>query len=126
MNYTCLSIAQPFASAIILGVKTIEVRGWSTKYRGPIMICSTARDFLLEGEGDEEDEVLPGGVALGLVDLTDVRPFRVTDCEAAVMFEDDFEEGMYAWVLENPRQIEPIENKGQQRLYHRDFDPVFV
>lgn len=34
----CLSVQQPFASAIILGKKTIELRTWGTRYRGPIAI----------------------------------------------------------------------------------------
>lgn len=34
----CLSISQPFASAIILGKKKIELRTWGTHYRGPIAL----------------------------------------------------------------------------------------
>jgi len=33
-----LTIRQPWASLIALGVKTIETRGWSTAYRGPLVI----------------------------------------------------------------------------------------
>lgn len=33
-----LTIRQPWASLIALGVKTIETRSWPTKYRGPIAI----------------------------------------------------------------------------------------
>jgi hypothetical protein len=37
-----LSIRQPFASAIILGYKSIELRTWRTAYRGPLVIASSA------------------------------------------------------------------------------------
>ncbi len=33
-----LTIRQPWASLVALGVKTIETRSWSTKYRGPLAI----------------------------------------------------------------------------------------
>lgn len=33
-----LTIRQPWASLIAAGVKTIETRSWSTKYRGPLAI----------------------------------------------------------------------------------------
>lgn len=34
----CISIQQPFASAIILGKKRIELRNWGTHYKGPIAL----------------------------------------------------------------------------------------
>jgi len=36
--YPCISIQQPFASFILFRAKTIELRSWATKYRGPILI----------------------------------------------------------------------------------------
>jgi activating signal cointegrator 1 len=38
-----LTLWQPWASLVALGVKTIETRSWSTKYRGPIAIHAAAR-----------------------------------------------------------------------------------
>lgn len=38
-----LSLWQPWASLVTLGVKTIETRSWSTKYRGPLAIHAAAR-----------------------------------------------------------------------------------
>lgn len=46
----CLSLDQPYASLIAIGVKTIETRSWSTKHRGRIGIASTAKKPI---EGDE-------------------------------------------------------------------------
>lgn len=38
-----LSLHQPWASLIALGVKTIETRSWSTQYRGPLAIQAAAQ-----------------------------------------------------------------------------------
>ena len=47
--YPCISIQQPFASFIKFGVKSIELRGWSTKYRGPMNhLISLARRIIAE------------------------------------------------------------------------------
>lgn len=37
-----LTVRQPWASLIAAGVKTIETRSWSTKYRGPLAIHAGA------------------------------------------------------------------------------------
>jgi hypothetical protein len=38
-----LTLWQPWASLVALGVKTIETRSWSTKYRGPLAIHAAAK-----------------------------------------------------------------------------------
>ncbi len=38
-----LTLHQPWASLIALGVKTIETRGWKTDYRGPLAIHAAKR-----------------------------------------------------------------------------------
>lgn len=38
-----LTLRQPWASLVALGVKTIETRSWSTKYRGPLAIHAGAK-----------------------------------------------------------------------------------
>lgn len=38
-----LTIRQPWASLIALGVKTIETRSWATKHRGPVLIHAGAK-----------------------------------------------------------------------------------
>ena len=37
-----LSIQNPYAHIILCGEKTIENRTWKTKYRGDLLICSSA------------------------------------------------------------------------------------
>ena len=38
-----MTLHQPWASLVALGVKTIETRGWSTNYRGPLAIHAAVR-----------------------------------------------------------------------------------
>ena len=70
----CLSVRQPWASMIARGEKTIEVRTWSTHYRGPLVICVSKSPRISD---------LPVGVALVVVDLIDVRPITQDDTVAA-------------------------------------------
>lgn len=105
-----LSIHPVYADAIVSGIKTIEVRTWSTDYRGDILICSTAKKY---------HGTIPGH-ALGVVKLVDVRPLKKSDCEAAMLSPSDYEKGLFAWVLDDNRLIEPIPLKGKLSLWNFD------
>ncbi|WP_434643806.1 ASCH domain-containing protein [Thermoanaerobacterium thermosaccharolyticum] len=102
MDYMCLSVRQPFASAIVWCEKTIEIRSWKTDYRGPLVICSSGRDFKAKYD-DGTSEILPGGYALGVVNLTNIRPLKISDGDAAWFEREDWNDlkGQYAWILED-------------------------
>lgn len=62
-----LTLHQPWASLVALGVKTIETRAWSTLYRGPLAIhaASTSKGFQsLPGDCEGNTE---GGWVYGYV-----------------------------------------------------------
>ena len=105
-----LSVRQPWASLIESGRKTIELRSWSTKYRGPVLI--------LAGSGiwrGTEHPIGPRGVALCTVDLLDVRPASVGDADSAcIVPPDGFD---FAWVLGNARSVRQVPVKGKLGLY---------
>lgn len=42
-NGMCISMHQPWASLMVYGFKRFEGREWSTKYRGPLWVHSTAQ-----------------------------------------------------------------------------------
>ena len=90
-----LSVYPKWADLIRRGIKTIEVRTWSTSYRGPLLICATQRPRV---------EGLPYGVAVCVVQLVDVRPIVSKDSEAACAEVSPGEQ--FAWVLESPEPIE--------------------
>ena len=104
-----LSVNQPWANLIASGEKTIETRKWATEYRGPVLIVSTKKP----------PEPGPAGCAVALVDLVDCREFKDTDEDAA---RCEVPLGTMAWCLANIRRVEPIEIRGQHRLYDVDVE----
>lgn len=102
-----LSIHPVYAEAIALGEKTIEVRTWKTNYRGPIVICSTAKKLY---------GTIPG-CALAVVNLIDVVPLKPDHLEDAMMDVRYFRNGLYAWILDDNRIIKPIPVKGKLSLW---------
>jgi hypothetical protein len=101
-----VSIKQPWASLIAAGVKTLEIRAWPTKHRGPLLICSSRRP-VVKGERH--------GEALCIVDVIDCRPMTRRDIPLAHLSE--FYPDHYAWVLEKVRHIEPFPVVGQLRFF---------
>jgi hypothetical protein len=82
----CLSLNQPWASLIALGVKKIETRSWKTNYRGKLAIHASAkftnemkrlctvepfRNALIEGGYGSGPEFLPCGFVIATCDLVD-------------------------------------------------------
>lgn len=89
-----ISLHQPFASAVVLGSKRVETRGWETSHRGPIAIHAS-KHFTIDGlrriacswtwcgvlrfagvhmAGRNLWDVLPFGAVVGTANLVDCRP----------------------------------------------------
>ena len=100
-----LTIRQPWASLIAQGDKTIEVRSWPTKYRGPLLITASAKPA---GHG-------PTGCTICLVDLIDCRPMTNADLPAACL--DYYYDGDFAWLLTAPRPVENLPIKGKLSIW---------
>lgn len=47
-----LSLDQPYASLLVMGIKQIETRGWNSKHRGELAIHATARGPQVKHVGD--------------------------------------------------------------------------
>ena len=103
-----LSVDQPWASLIARGEKTIEIRKWTTTYRGPLLIVSTKLPH----------ETLPLGQALCICNLVDCRPMTKADEVAACR---PGYPGAMAWVLGRVIGIEPFDVTGRQRIYEVDI-----
>lgn len=90
----CLVVCQPYASLIIEGIKDIENRPWSTKYRGPLAILAGKSirwiyDLPLSQKSHYESRLnidslfkLPFGSIIGIADLHDIR--RLSGCRGAI------------------------------------------
>ncbi len=103
-----LTIRQPWASLIAMGQKTIEVRSWPTKYRGPLLITASRNP---SGLG-------PTGCTICLVDLVDCRPMDVDDLPASCL--DYFYGGDFAWLLANPKPVANHPVTGRLSLWTPD------
>jgi len=102
LSLQALSIRQPWASLIMSGMKTIELRSWQTNYRGWLWIHSGKKPDLeaLELLGDQPQEFQTGGL-LGIAHLTDVRaietPAQWRSLQSAHRSAHGFQEGAYGW-----------------------------
>ena len=109
-----LSIRQPWAWLILTGHKTIENRGWSTRYRGPLYIHAGKNVHtrpVIEIERQFgisiDQETLTLGAIVGRVDLVDV----VTQSDSPWF------EGPNGFILRNPEIIKPIPYRGREKFF---------
>lgn len=117
-----LTLWQPWATLIALGVKTHETRSWSTPYRGPLAIHAAKRpmdkmgkDLVRELVGGRHIYSMTYGAIVATAELVAVLPSE----EAAPGSIDrrcgDFTPGRFAWRLEDVRQCF-VACKGSQGL----------
>lgn len=128
-----VSLLQPWALLVIMGIKTIETRSWQTAYRGPLLIHASKgkkgsilcrqlpfRNYITDFNA------LPFGAIIGSVTLKEIVPVERVHLSAAAMatltleekaFGDDTK-GRYAWFLTDPVLIEnPIHIGGTLGLW---------
>ena len=91
-----LSVRGDFIMDMIAGKKKIEYRTWKTNYRGPILMCSTAKKVAGAAPG----------YAIRVVNLKSIQYFPL--------------EGFYHWNIELANVIKPIHVKGQLKLFNVD------
>ena len=91
-----LSVRGDYIMDMIAGKKKIEYRTWKTNYRGPILMCSTAKKVAGAAPG----------YAICVVNLKSIQYFPL--------------EGFYHWNIELAIVIKPIHVKGQLKLFNVD------
>jgi hypothetical protein len=102
LSLPALSVRQPWASMIISGMKTVELRSWPTNYRGWLWIHSGKKvdQEALDLLDDQAHEYQTGGL-LGIAHLTDVRkietPAQWQSLRARHRSPSRFQEGAYGW-----------------------------
>ena len=129
-NGTTLSMHQPWASLLVLGIKRFEGRGWSTPYRGRLWIASTAHQCTAEEAAQLEAEyraVYPGlnvpfpssyphSALLGCVELVDVVAQEEFQRLRRVRGEKEDSASAYIFVCERPQVLPlPISISGQHK-----------
>ena len=125
-----ISLWQPWASLIPLGLKHYETRSWKTNYRGKLLICSTAANSKQHKEYLKicNELELPAwenfshGCAIAICDLVDcieMTPKFIAQQSQTELLCGDWQVGRYAWKLENIQPItEPFAVKGKQGLFN--------
>jgi hypothetical protein len=117
----CLSIQQPYAELIVSGVKDIENRDWSTKFRGEFLIHASKR-FDNEAfkylsiygghfEGKTKEDFLLGGI---------VGKSTLIDCVTS--YRSGWFIGKYGFVLKDSSRIDFIPYKGRLGFFEVDVD----
>ena len=134
MIHKALSVKQPYTTLIVIGQKTAEVRSKPTSYRGDLVICSSQTpdygidlSVLERINGTEEGGAYPCGMALGLVELVDCVPLNRSHAKASwlparVIAEINQRKQHFAWILANPRLIEPVKVKGKLGIFNLALD----
>lgn len=112
-----LSIRQPWATLILMGLKKIETRTTRTWRRGRVALHAAAtmgpseREAAIR-EGLDPDD-LPRGVIVGTVEIVDAVPVEELRVSEAERRRGDHRPGRWGWVLADVRALPtPITAKG--------------
>lgn len=138
-----LSVQQPFATLIVLGLKPDETRSWLTKYRGQIGIHASQKidkescrqwpiKEVLASHGYDETNLTTGCI-IGIGNITDCQRVHVDEGNRAVLENNDiiegdnyyfgwFGKGRFSWRMSDMKTIEPIPAKGQLGLWKWEGD----
>lgn len=115
------TVYQPFAHAIVEGLKKYETRSRRTHIRGRVAVHAAAKEFPLLDEVAAYYfagwDSLPHGVVMGTVEIVDCVPVEevIPALSSLDRLLGDFSPGSWAWVLKNPVMFEtPIPARGKQ------------
>ena len=119
-----LSIRQPWVELILRGLKTIEVRTWTTQYRGELWLHAgiqpdpdALRRFNFRADN------LSFGALVGRCELYDCIEFSEQTWggwRPQHLNEGNLKKQQYAWFLRNPTRISPGPMKGRLGLMRID------
>ncbi len=128
-----ISLLQPWASLVVMGVKKIETRNWGTKYRGDILVHASQgkAGSIFADEHHFKKYIpdfkkLPFGAIVGQATITDVIRIEMLEMsdeliDRLTMEEKafgDYSEGRYAWILEDHKQFyKPIPARGTLSIW---------
>lgn len=121
-----LSIMQPWAALIVYGLKDIENRSWSTRFRGPVLIHAGKKR-----DGDAQDDVdgflhpvtgesLPwDGLTFDTGGVVGVA--EIVDCVSRS--DSPWFVGEYGFLIRNARPLPFRPCRGQLGFFTPDFSP---
>jgi len=129
-----ISLWQPYSSLMAMGLKKIETRSWSTKYRGPLLIHAAMRKPRLYeqryiaivlnkfGRVDFPIGYLHYGAILCKVDLIDCKKMTWGNIPHHTELEynlGNYDYGRFMWITNNLKTFaNPIPWKGSQGFFN--------
>lgn len=122
-----LTMLDPFGGLVAAGLKPIETRWYSTKYRGPIAFtASKGKALALEErfhdryiESGVGNVLLEPGTVICTAYLVDCRPMRLEDQDDAWI---GYDPKRWAWVLRDVRPVSGVRIRGMQSLFRVSRD----
>lgn len=123
----CLSLTQPYATLMALGLKKVETRSWSTSYRGPLAIHAAKRFPLKEQAFAKEQGLrvrnLPLGAIIATLELEDVLETlaAVGGLTQQERLYGNYEAGRFAWFTDKVVALPtPIPWRGSLGIFNVD------
>ena len=116
-----LSLKQPYAELILQGKKTIELRKWNTRFRGPFLIHASKNpdSKAMKQFGFSE---LPTGGIVGQAALVDVKQYLSSEEHAKDKNKHLASDvwGNYGFILENTKRLPIKPCKGKLNFFDID------
>jgi predicted transcriptional regulator len=124
----CLSISQPFADLIVKGKKTIELRSWSTNFRGEFLIHAPIKIRKEDCKRLKIKRKLPTGAIVGKAEIYDVKKYssagEVKKDTKKHFASKNFYNKKYGFCLKNAKEIlVPIPYKGKLGFFDVNLKP---
>ncbi|MEX3954171.1 ASCH domain-containing protein [Paraburkholderia sp. EG287B] len=116
-----LSVRQPWAELILSGRKSMEIRTWSTEYRGPVWLhTGQKRDPALEQQFGIEVPFVGGFIGqIYIASVIRLDLDRWTRWRERHLVDGPMPTDAYGWVLRDPlRFARPIRAPGELRLFY--------
>lgn len=127
-----LTVKEPFASLISVGIKTTETRSWRTNYRGELYIHAGIKkpkydyksdDFIKLADKYNYDKLGYIICKCKLVDCVEMTEEYIEDMKKNHYIDyicGEYQVGRFGWILEDVELIEPIKAKGRLGIWHFD------
>lgn len=123
MKFKALSFRQPWADLVLEGRKSLDLRTWSTKYRGTLAVYASSE---IEREACKahgmDPSALSTGVVIGFVDLVDIVKLSAEEYarrQSQHLNGRNFKNGLFGWEFANPRPLEkPVPARGHLKLFN--------
>jgi hypothetical protein len=126
-----ISLWQPMAHFMAVGLKRYETRSWQTSYRGPLAIHAALR-VMNRQESDlcevvmrtqQKQDILAYGAVVGVVSLDEVAPAWMAREASSFSLLDwvlgDYSSSRYAWLARCAFKLpSPVRCVGRQGLFN--------